>query len=190
MNAGYSPATYPRDIPSSNLTNMFSGDLTSPASAPVSFAQYPAVGNQAPFAQNMGGTQIPYTFDENPAFDMDGVQNTLPQSHWPHNSANPGESDTLMHMQLFGDQFWEDGLLPGFTWTGSTTNHHGDNVVHDYSNIVPPEIQVSFDPSAYAPAVPQANQQTYFQTNPVQAFPTAGQQQQQNQYPFQTNSAS
>jgi len=191
MNSGYSPATYPREFTPSSSANMFVGEHTSLAGPSVTFAPYPTGGNQAPFAQNQGGAQVPYTFDENPAFEMDGVQNSLPQSHWPHSSVNTGDGDTLMHMQLFGDQFWEEGLLPGFSWSGSTTNHHGDNVVRDYSNIVPPEIQVSYeDPSGYASAVPQANQQPYFQSNPVQAFPTTGQQHQQNPYSYQSNTVS
>lgn len=35
--------------------------------------------------------------------------------------------------------------LPGFNWSDSTTNHRGDNIVRNYAQMMPPEIQVSFD---------------------------------------------
>jgi hypothetical protein len=65
-------------------------------------------------------TQIPFSFGggDGVAFDIDGVQNTLsPSSSWPHSTPNPGDADTLMHMELFNPQFWEEGLVSFFSFT-------------------------------------------------------------------------
>jgi len=198
MHNGSSPATYPRDIAMNNSMNMsmYTGDMASPSNTAGTFAnQYSADSGQPQVPQNPT-SQAQYQFDDSNTFGMDDVQTTLPQNTWPHNSASAGDGDTLMHMRLFGDQFWEDVLLPGFSgsWGDSTAGYHGDNVVRDYSNVVPPEIQVSFEnPLGYVPP-PQVNQQPYFQGNPMQAFPNMDaqqqQQQQQNQYQFQPNGTS
>lgn len=55
-----------------------------------------------------------FSFDDSSAFGtMDDIQSSLPQNSWPHpaGTGQGGSEDTLMPMQLFGDQFWEDGLV-------------------------------------------------------------------------------
>lgn len=104
-----SPAANPRDFPSSGMSNSYMPNSSSASSNPGSFAQFQPVQGDA-------GTQTSYAptgANTAETFNMEGVQNVLPQNNWPYGVVNPGEGDTLMTMQLFGDQFWEDSLVSG-----------------------------------------------------------------------------
>jgi len=143
--ASTSNASSPNDP--SSVSNQ---DPTSPGNeAPSpSYAQYPGDGSgaggvdpaflagqqqstqQQPAAQPMQGQyqQQQQQQQQQPGaatFNMEGVQGALPEHVWPYGvgNAGPADPDQLMSMQMFGEQFWEDALLPGFAWSSNTPAH-------------------------------------------------------------------
>jgi hypothetical protein len=53
---------------------------------------------------------------EGTSYNMEGVQNSLPQAVWPYGFTDNPDGDTLASMEYFaGEQFWESGLVCGFS---------------------------------------------------------------------------
>jgi hypothetical protein len=119
VNAGSGSVVKLREFLSSSIGVVYMPELPSPPNPSTFFAQYPT-GSGRGRTMRDPAAQMSFSFDggDGVAFDMDEVQGTLPPSpSWPHSTPNPGGSDSLVHMEMFNEQFWEEGLVSFFFLT-------------------------------------------------------------------------